>query len=459
MTLATTTPLPGLHSPSIGAGHSQVPHGVQDRFLAEAARQRQAEAALRECFARWSYQEVIPPTLEYYENLIVGASAALQQAMYRLFDHEGRMLALRADFTPQVARMVATKLFNQPMPLRCFYVGSLFRHEEPQAGRQCEFTQAGVELVGTDTPAADAEVVALAIAAMGTMKLCDFQVNLGQMAFFRALTGDLPTDALGPIRKAIDQKNSARLADALDQGGVTGAQRDLLHRLPDLIGGLEVLDEARTLSAGLVGAARAAAAIERLAQVYRLLQAYGVAERVILDLGEVRGMDYYTGITFRGVAPGMGWPIASGGRYDDLIAHFGRPLAAVGFGLGIERALLVQTRREAPSSPLAPHVLMCSCDHPACLRLIARLRQRGCRVETDVLGLGERELAEQARQRGIARTLRCLAGDARPAPCSEPGSRKGQDETWLLTDERGARALTDAALLAEAERWHEKGRT
>jgi len=447
-----------LHGSWIGAGHSQLPHGVQDRFLAEAARRRQAEATLRECFARWSYQEVIPPTLEYYENLIVGASAALQQAMYRLLDHEGHMLALRADFTPQVARMAATKLFDQPMPLRCFYVGNLFRHEEPQAGRQSEFTQAGIELIGADTPAADAEVVALAIAALEALKLRDFQVNLGQMAFFRALTGDLPAGTLDPIREAIDQKNSARLVDTLDQTGVSGDQRELLRRLPDLIGGPEVLGQARALSAGLAGAAEAGAAIERLAQVHRLLQAYGVADQVILDLGEVRGMDYYTGITFRGVAPGLGWPITSGGRYDDLIVHFGRSLAAVGFGLGIERALLVQTSHGSPSPSLAPHVLVCGCDHPGCLALIARLRQRGSRVEIDVLGLDETKLAEQAHQRGIPRTLRCLGDITRSDLRPEPGSR-GRHKVWRLTDERGERALTDAALLKEAEKWSQKGGT
>jgi ATP phosphoribosyltransferase regulatory subunit len=453
MTLAATTPSPGWHGSSTGPGHSQIPHGVQDRFLAEAARQRKAEATLRECFARWSYQEVIPPTLEYYENLTVGASAELQQALYRFFDREGRTLALRADFTPQVARMAATKLFGQPMPLRCFYMGSLFRHEEPQAGRQREFTQAGAELIGADTPAADAEVVALAIAALEALKLDDFQINLGQMAFFRALTGDLPIEALGSIREAIDQKNSARLADALHQAGVTGAQRELLHRLPDLIGGTEVLDEARASSACLAGAAGAVAAIERLAQVYRLLQAYGVADRVILDLGEVRGMDYYTGITFRGVAPGLGWPIVSGGRYDELIAQFGRRLAAVGFGLGIERALLVQINQGSPSPSIAPHVLARGCDHPACLRLIARLRQRGCRVEIDVLELDETELADQARQRGAPRTLRCVGDLVRLNLCVELRPESVDHEAWLLTDERGERALTGAALLQEAEKW------
>ena len=371
---------------SPGSGRSQIPHGVQDRFLAEAARRRRAEEVVRECFVRWGYQEVIPPTFEFYENLSIGASAELKEAMYRFLDQKGRTLALRADFTPQMARMAATKLFDQPMPLRCSYVGSLFRYEEPQAGRKREFTQAGIELIGANTAEADAEVVALAIAALKALDLRSFQVNLGQMAFFRCLTHGLPGEAVVAVRDAIDHKNQARLLEALDQAGLTGNRARLLKRLPALTGGPGILEEARELSGGLhadAGAGQgegASAALERFSEVYRLLQAYGVADRVILDLSEVRGMDYYTGITFRGVAPGLGWPVLSGGRYDELIARFGRPLAAIGFGLGVERALLIQSHQGVPVPSPVPDLLVHGCDHAQCLALLRRLRETGCRV-------------------------------------------------------------------------------
>jgi ATP phosphoribosyltransferase regulatory subunit len=331
--------------------------------------------------------------------------------------------------------MAATKLFDQPMPLRCCYAGSLFRREEPQAGRKREFTQAGVELIGADTAEADAEVVALAIAVLEALALRDFQINLGQMAFFRALTEGLLADNLTSIREAIDHKDSARLSAALAQADLTRNRQRLLQRLPDLIGGPEVVDEARSLSPSLTQ--RAAAALERLCEVYRLLDAYGVAARVILDLSEVRGMDYYTGITFRGVAPGLGWPVVSGGRYDELIAQFGRPLAAVGFGLGIERALLVQSHLGVPTPSLAPHVLMHCCDQAACLGLVRALRQRGYHVEVDVLDLDAERLLEQARERGIPRVLRCAAGD------------------WTLWDKSGERTVTEEELNREFGRIEE----
>lgn len=415
-----------MSDPSVLRGH--LPHGVQDLFLGEAATRREAEACLRDLFSRWAYDELIPPTFEYNDTLTVGASPELRQAMYRFFDQEGHTLALRADFTTQVARIVATRLSDHPLPLRCFYIGSVFRYEEPQVGRQREFTQAGVELIGAHTPAADAEVVALAVAALETLGLREFQINLGQMAIFRALTAGLPAEDLDRIREATDHRNPVRLAAALDAAGVTGQRRTLLARLPDLIGGLDALDEARAFGGAVAEAA------ESLAQVYRLLQAYGVADRVILDLGEVRGMDYYTGITFRGVAPGLGWPILSGGRYDELIAQFGRPLAAVGFGLGVERALLA---RPSPGHPsLAPDLVLRDCRHPACLALAQHLRRMGCRVEVDVLGHDGANLLDHARRQGARYTLRCQ-GDGGP---------------WVLTGPDGERTVTTVGLLEEIQR-------
>lgn len=422
---------PDLRPP--GAGRSQIPRGVQDRFLDEAARRRRAEAALRECFARWAYREVIPPTFEYYDNLSVGTGPRLQQAMYRFLDPQGRTLALRADFTPQVARIAATKLFDQPMPLRCCYVGSLFRHEEPQAGRQREFTQAGVELIGAGTAAADAEVVALAIAALGALELSGFQINLGQMAFFRALTEDLPRAVVDPVREAVDRKSGARLDAAL--AGVPERRWPLLRRLPDLVGGPEVLDQARALCRDLARPGAAEMALARLGQVYDRLAAYGVAGHVILDLGEVRGMDYYTGITFRGLVPGLGWPVASGGRYDDLIANFGRPLAAVGFGLSVGRALLARdaagARRQEQPAPAA-HLLAHGCSRPACLELVAELRRRGCHVEMDVLDLDDAVLDAEARRRGIRHTLRCTGGDTWLLAAAATGTERSLSQAQLL---------------------------
>lgn len=393
-----------------------LPPGFQDLLLEEAARRREAEARLRDLFFRWAYTELIPPTLEYAETLTTGTAAALRQATYQFLDREGRTLALRTDFTPQVARIAAGRLSGRPLPLRCFYIGSVFRHEEPQAGRQREFTQAGVELLGAGTPAADAEVVALAVAALEALRVPDVQLCLGQAGLFRALTAGLrPTDVTR-LRDAVDRRNPDHLAAALEAAAVGGPRRALLAQLPEQVGGPEVLAPFQALGGA------AAAAADTLAQVYRWLEHYGVADRVVLDLGEVRGMEYYTGITFRGLAPGLGRPVLSGGRYDGLVAQFGRPLPAVGFGLGLERALLVQA---GPAPDLAPALVVRSCTHPGCARLVRRLREQGRRVEVDVHERDGDALWAFAQQVGCRLAVRC-AGDGGP---------------WFLRSAGGERAV------------------
>lgn len=173
--------------------HAQwpLPQGVVDLLYEDAAAKRSLEAALRACFSTWSYDELIPPTFEYADTLASEAGTQLAEEMYRFTDRDGRTLALRPDLTIPAARVVATRLYDQPLPLRLFYVGSVFRYEAPQAGRQREFTQAGIELIGAGTPDADAEVLALTVEALRTAGLTQFQLALGQMALFRGLLSEL----------------------------------------------------------------------------------------------------------------------------------------------------------------------------------------------------------------------------------------------------------------------------
>jgi ATP phosphoribosyltransferase regulatory subunit len=404
----------------------QIAPGTQDLVLEEAARRRQAEQSLSELFGQWGYHEIIPPTFEYVENLLVGAGQELDRAMYRFFDRTGHTMALRADFTTQIARIAASKLTSQAAPLRCYYIGSVFRHEEPQAGHQREFTQVGVELLGAATPAADAEVIALASAALEALDLGDFQLSLGHMGLFQALAAGLPDQGRERIRQAVDRRNPAELASALEAAGVEGEQEILLSRLPELVGGPELLQKIQTFGGEVASVARA------LEQLYQWLEAYGVASRVVLDLGEVRGMAYYTGISFRGLVPGLGWPVLSGGRYDELVGQFGRPMPAVGFGLGLERALLAQ-RQPAPT--LAPDLLVQGCGHPACMDLVRQLRETGCRVEVDVWGYKGPALLAQARKRGAIHTLQC----------------RGDAVTWLLDDKE--RVVRTETLVKEVAQW------
>lgn len=415
--------------------HAQwpLPPGVVDLAFQDAADKRDLEATLRAHFRAWSYDELIPPTFEYADTLASEAGTQLAEEMYRFTDRDGRTLALRPDLTIPAARVAATRLYDQSMPLRLFYIGSVFRYEAPQAGRQREFTQAGIELIGAGTPAADAEVLALTVEALRAAGLRQFQLALGQMAFFRALLTELDASALpvSALQSAIDRKNPADLDAALEQLAVSEPLRQAFAVLPQLNGGPEALQRGQAICVN--PAMRAA--VDWLESIHELLAVYGVAGEITFDLGETRGMEYYTGITFKGYTPGLGFSICSGGRYDDLVGHFGRPQPAVGCALWVDRILLARQRQGRQAAPLAPALLWAADACPDCLRLLLALRRRGLRVELDVSGADVAQLSQRAAGQGTPRI----------AVCSGDGV--------LLRDKERTRQLTLDELAAEAATW------
>ena len=380
----------------------QLPHGLSDLFFAVAARRVRLETLLAGTFSRWGYTRIIPPVFEYYENIAAEAGPQLGEELYRFFDREGRTLALRADFTIPIARIVATKLYDLPLPLRFFYSGSVFRHEEPRAGRRHEFTQSGIELIGARTAAADAEVIALAIEALRAMGLNDFRLNIGQAAYFKALIAGLPLsgEQVVQLKEAIERRAGAQLARILQPLPIDPERKQILQRLPVWRHSPLWLEDARSLCID----SATHAAIDDLQAVIARLEADGYAKSLSVDLAELRGMEYYTGIVFRAFMPGIGYPIVSGGRYDELIGHFGKELPAVGFALEIERVMMGLVE---PDESLAPDVVAEACGHPECTRRIAEARAAGESVLVDVLGRRGAALRDYAASLNAGRVLPC----------------------------------------------------
>ena len=402
----------------------QVPMGFTDLFLEEAARHQWLAETLRTHFALWGYVPVMPPTVAYAEGLAVELGSQMAQDMYRFFDRQGRTLALRADLTLPVARIVGTRLYEQPLPLRLFYVGQVFRHISPQRGQRREFTQAGVELVGAGTPQADAEVVALAARALQAVGVQDIQLALGEMGFFRTLMTRiaLSEGQVTRLKLAIDRRNDAHLCAVLDDLGLERPMYDLLRALPGLVGGCEgakwaAVERARQLAPP----GPAQAVLDRLQAVLDQLVAFGLEDLILVDLGEVRGMEYYTGLVFQGYAAGVGVALCSGGRYDHLIGHFGPDLPAVGFAMDVGLVRLAA----APPADLRPDAVVQGCAHARCLQAVEQMRARGLRVVVDTLGRSGEELVSYARQRG-----------ARAVCCREPGC-------WQIVDRDGRRRQID----------------
>jgi ATP phosphoribosyltransferase regulatory subunit len=403
------------HRPFAGA----LPYGVRDLFLDEAAQISALEDAWRRLFEAWAYVRVIPPTYEHYDVLLTGSGVELEEEVFRVLDREGNILALRSDLTTQVARIVGTKLYDAPLPLRFYYLANVFRYEEPQAGRQREFRQAGVELIGAAGPEADAEVLSLAIEALHRAGLAEFQLNVGHLGLFRGLLAEAqmtPADA-EDIRAALNRKDAQGLEEALAAALLPTATAEALQQLPTLCGGPEILDEAAKLS----DHPAARAAIERLQAIRQILAQRGLAAHVIFDLGETRGMGYYTGLAFEGFTPGLGFSIVSGGRYDELIGRYGASRPAVGVALSVERVRLAlqESVRSAQPDLLAAAAVV-----RACWGQIERLRGRGLRVEADLTERDAEALVAYARQRGIARLL--LGGDAERVHVWQEGA-----ERWL----------------------------
>jgi len=395
----------------------QRPLGLTDLFGEQAAAYAGLERTLIEQFERWGYRRVVLPTIGYDETLSTQASPRLREQLYRFFDRDGRELALRPDMTVPVARLVGTTLYDQPFPQRFYYTGKVFRYEQPQAGQRREFTQVGIELIGAASAEADAETIAVAIEALSTLGVDTFQINLGQVEFLKSILNGrgLSAEALFALEQAISRKSHVEIQHTLDALEIGGEVAEVVLALPGLCGDLDVIARARHLTASPA----AHHALDHLAHVYELLTLDGHAAHLILDLGEVRSMDYYTGISFHGYVSGLGFHVLSGGRYDRLIGHFGPDLPAVGFAMSIERALLVATKPALKGADL----VLPACEHAACRRLARLARSFGLRVELELLGRSGDALANDALARGADHVVlscdgeRCLlmdAGSAKP---------------------------------------------
>ncbi len=375
----------------------QTPEGLKDWLPEEARRKRLLENRLIGLFGQWGYREVITPSFEYLSTLSAGNAPEAESRLFKLIDRHGRILALRPDMTTPIARLVGARLKGEPWPLRLCYAANVFRFEQTQAGRQREFYQAGVELLGVGGGMADAEVIALAVESLKACGLIGFKVGIGQVAVARGILSELALDAAAAreLELAVFRKDMVSVEVLLERHGVAAGERRRITRLFSLHGGREALAEA----IGQVGDTPAGVALAGLGDLWDGLEAYGVAEHVFLDLGILRDFDYYTGIVFEGYAAGMGFPVLGGGRYDRLLEGYGAAAPATGFALGIERVLMAAGNVEEKASP--PDCLVGGGDLAWAMGRARDLRSRGMAVEVDLVGHTAAQLTEMARHRGI----------------------------------------------------------
>ncbi|TDA67483.1 MAG: ATP phosphoribosyltransferase regulatory subunit [Clostridia bacterium] len=374
----------------MGNGRLSLPAGVRDMLPEEAARVRQLENVLVHLFASWGYQEVIPPTFEYADTYTRKGSSQSPGYLFRFIDQEGEVVALRPEFTTPIARLVSTRLNRASLPLRLFYLGNVFRYQSNVVGGQREFRQAGLELIGATGARADAEVVLLAAEALLAAGLRDFHVLLGHVQITEALlAASFAPAGIPPAREALMGKDYAGLNRMAREYGL----QPETWQVRDLHGGREVLDRLRTvLPEQGNGPAR------ELAEVWEALSTCGLENLLSLDLTLVRDLDYYTGMVFEIYAPGLGFPVGGGGRYDHLLEQFGLEAPATGFAIGIERLLAVMP--SSPQPPAPPDYLVGGKTTGDVLAQARELRRQGYQVELLAAGISREQAREAARVKG-----------------------------------------------------------
>jgi ATP phosphoribosyltransferase regulatory subunit len=350
------------------------PVGVKDYLPEAVERLRRLETDVLACMRRWGYREIMTPTLEFYDTVGV-ASATTDRKLFKLLDRWGTTLVMRSDMTAPIARVVASLLKDTPLPIRLAYHANVFRAIEEEAGRSAEFFQTGVELVGDASAEADAEVIALAIASLQAAGVRKFRVALGHMGFvqglFEQMLPNLP-EMQEVLKDMLLRRDYVGYRDALKRLSIPESVRQDLEGILRLRGNREVCDQALAMSHHEM----ARAAIRHLLDVWDVLHAYGMIQHVIIDLTMTGDFNYYTGLTFEGYASDLGFPVLSGGRYDNLLGLFGRSAPATGFSLKTNRIM------EYLSSV---HEMHCaSSDEHILITYTAQLRSEALRYATEL---------------------------------------------------------------------------
>jgi ATP phosphoribosyltransferase regulatory subunit len=320
--------------------------GTRDVLPPESTRLLEVQAEIRDRFRLFGFREVVTPVLEYSEVI---EEHGLRDASYKLFDQDNQMVLLRPEMTTPIARLVAQRLANDPPPHKLSYVLPAYRRASVGRGQSAELYQAGVEVVGSSSPREDAATIALLVDVLQSLGLespSDFAVVLGQSAFYSGYLRHAAPEAATTVTAALAAK---------DLVAVDAIARDLpaaaagVRGIPRLVGPAtdgSLVEEAGRFAVG----EEAGAALENLREILRHLGAHGALDAVILDLGLIGRHEYYTGVVYEAYAAGLGFTIANGGRYDNLLKRFGKELPATGFAIYLERLLSVLPEEEP--SPL-----------------------------------------------------------------------------------------------------------
>jgi len=332
------------------------PEGVRDIYGLEYERKLKVEELLHNKIFSYGYRDIQTPSFEFFDVFSNEIGTTPSKELYKFFDKEGNTLVLRSDFTPSVARCAAKYFMDEKKPLRFAYMGNAFSNRSDLQGKLKESTQMGVELVGDASVHADAEVISLVIEALLNTGLQNFQVSVGNARFFKGLCKELgfSTEMEYTLREYISNKNFFGAEEYLINEGVEKDIRNLLLKTNDLIGSVEVLEQAEAI----VNNECSLAAVKRLRDLYEVLKVYGIEKYVSFDLGMLNKYQYYTGVIFKVYTYGVGDAIVKGGRYDGLLTQFGKTSPAVGFVILIDDLMQALSRQKISIAEVENRVIL-----------------------------------------------------------------------------------------------------
>lgn len=335
------------------------PEGVRDIYNGECSQKHHLQTEIRKVFDFYGYDEIETPSFEYFEVFSREVGTIPSKDLYKFFDREGNTLVLRPDFTPSVSRACATYFNPDQQVVTLSYTGNTFINNSSYQGRLKETTQMGVERIGDDSAQADAELLAMTVECLLKAGLKEFQVSVGQVDYFKSLLKDasLDIEAEENLRSLISQKNYFGVEDLVHNQNMPESLKKTFLELPHLFGSVEVLQKARSLTDNSC----AIKAVERLEKIYEILKIYGYEKYISFDFGMLSKFQYYTGIIFQAYTYGTGEPVVKGGRYNNLLKHFGKPAASIGFGITVDNLLMALSRQKISlPEKKAPVILTCT---------------------------------------------------------------------------------------------------
>jgi len=379
-----------------------VPKGVTDFLPEQAEKIGFIEEIINRTFELWGFRRIIPPMIEFEELLAIGMDDSLRDKAFRFEDRQShRLLAFPPDITPQIARIEAMRMTGYPLPHRLYYNGRVLRQVESQSGRSREVHQAGVELIGLDSPEADAEMIAMTAEILTKLGFNSFKIDLGQVEFFKGImaSATLEQPVTDALQVAIARKDVTTVRALLEGERIPDAIKAEISALPRMFGSTDVIQKASTT----VKNDRSRRALDNLAKVVEILAIHGIRDELTVDLGEIRGLSYHTGVTFEGFIPSLGEPVCGGGRYDGLMGRYGRSAPATGFAFNVLNLLHGLEKSSCTKGPEKPRVLLFNKrdDRRDALELTSRLRERGCIVARDIIRRELEDSIEYARRNGI----------------------------------------------------------